>query len=187
MNLPHLYDRIKAVLDGLPFDWEWVVVDDHSADTTFEVIDRLAAADSRVRGIRLARNSGAHIALTCALHAARGECAIALASDLQDPPETIPLLLEEWHSGNKVVWAARSQRLGESVQTLWTAKTYYWLMRHVVGLNEIAPMGADFFLVDQGCAGGLSQIPGGECQHSGPGHLDGIPPDLDYVYEAAAS
>ncbi len=148
-NLPLLYERIRCVLDTLPYDWEWVIVDDHSADDTFSVIEGLAAQDSRVRGIRLARNSGAHIALTCSLHAARGDCAIALASDLQDPPETIPLLLDEWHAGNKVVWAARSRRLGESAQRLLTSRIYYWLMRHVVGLKDIPPMGADFFLLDQ--------------------------------------
>ncbi len=148
-NLPLLYERLKTVLDKLPYDWEWVIVDDHSADDTFSVIESLAAQDRRVRGIRLARNSGAHIALTCALHAARGDCAITLASDLQDPPETIPLLLDKWHAGNKVVWAARSQRLGESVQRIQTSKLYYWMMRHVAGLKKMPPMGADFFLADK--------------------------------------
>ncbi|MDS4068162.1 MAG: glycosyltransferase family 2 protein [Candidatus Competibacter sp.] len=148
-NLPLLYERLKAVLVEIPCDWEWVIVDDHSADATFAVINRLAAGDNRIRGLRLARNSGAHIALTCALHAARGECAIALASDLQDPPETIPRLLEEWQAGHHVVWAARSQRLGESAQRLRMSRIYYWLMRHVVGLKEIPPMGADFFLLDR--------------------------------------
>lgn len=149
-NLPLLYERLQIVLDALPYHWEWVIIDDHSADDTFAVINRLAALDYRVRGIRLARNSGSHIALTCGLHAARGKCAIALASDLQDPPETIPLLLHEWHSGNQVVWAARSQRLGESAQRQRTSNFYYWLMRHVVGLKQMPPMGADFFLLDQG-------------------------------------
>jgi polyisoprenyl-phosphate glycosyltransferase len=144
-----LCERIKAVLDRLPLTWEWVIVDDHSSDATFAVISCLAAEDARVRGIRLARNSGAHAALTCALHAARGECAIALAADLQDPPEAIPRLLDEWQAGNKVVWAARSQRPGESTRRVWAARTYYWSMRHVVGLKQIPPTGADFFLIDQ--------------------------------------
>ena len=148
-NLPLLYERLRAVLKPLPYDWEWVIVDDHSRDDSFAVIAGLAAQDKRVRGIRLARNSGAHIALTCALHAARGDCAIALAADLQDPPETIPLLLAEWQAGHQVVWAARSQRLGESAQRLRTSRLYYWLMRHVVGLKEIPPLGADFFLLDR--------------------------------------
>ena len=173
MNLPHLYDRIKAVLDGLPFDWEWVIVDDHSADTTFEVIDRIAE-DSRVRGIRLARNSGAHVALTCALHAARGECAIALASDLQDPPGDHSAPLEEWHSGNKVVWAARSQRLGESSPDRVDGEGLLLADAPRGGLNEIFPQGSGLLSGRSGCTRGLSQVPE-EREHSGTGHLDGIP------------
>ncbi len=48
--------------------WEWIIVDDHSRDETFEVVERLSRRDARVRGIRLARNSGSHVAITCGLH-----------------------------------------------------------------------------------------------------------------------
>ncbi len=67
-NLPELYGRIRAVMDGLPLEWEWVILDDHSPDETFEVVRALAARDERVRGLRLARNSGSHIAVSCALN-----------------------------------------------------------------------------------------------------------------------
>lgn len=147
-NLPLLGERIRAVMARLSWDWEWVIVDDHSSDDTFGVICALAGEDTRIRGIRLARNSGAHIALTCALHEARGECALALAADMQDPPETIPQLLDQWQAGFQVVWAARSERLGETAQRQRTSRLYYWIMRRVVGLKDIPPMGADFFLVD---------------------------------------
>ena len=89
-NLPELYRRIRAVMDGLSLKWVWVIIDDHSPDETFDVIRALAIKDARVRGLRLARNSGSHIALSCALNQARANCAVALAADLQDPPETIP-------------------------------------------------------------------------------------------------
>lgn len=94
-NLPTLYQRLRGVLDELDMDWEWIVVDDHSPDATFSVISEMAARDARVHGIRLARNSGSHLALSCGLHAARGECAVALAADLQDPPEVAPQLFEQ--------------------------------------------------------------------------------------------
>src|SRR5687768_6505636 len=106
-NLPVLYQRIKAVMDALGIEWEWVILDDHSPDKTFEVVRALAATDKRVRGLRLARNSGSHLAVSCALNQARGDCAVALAADLQDPPEMIPELLERWRQGVHVVWAAR--------------------------------------------------------------------------------
>ncbi|MDA9981301.1 glycosyltransferase family 2 protein [Gammaproteobacteria bacterium] len=148
-NLPELYERLRSVMNGLQVKWEWLVVDDHSTDSTFSTVEDLSKKDSRVRGIRFARNHGAHLALTCALHHARGDCAIGIAADLQDPPETIPTLIEEWNKGANVVWAARSERLGENTGTLFMARAYYWVMRSVVGFKDMSSMGADFFLIDR--------------------------------------
>ncbi|PYR69064.1 MAG: hypothetical protein DMF88_07300 [Acidobacteria bacterium] len=57
-NLPRLYDRVVETMRRVGGDWEWVIVDDHSRDETFAVIEALALRDARVRGFRLARNSG---------------------------------------------------------------------------------------------------------------------------------
>ena len=147
-SLPELYQRLSNIFDKEGVSWEWVIIDDHSRDDTFSVISDLAARDARVRGIRLARNAGSHMALTCALYQARGKCAIALAADLQDPPETIPELLAEWRAGAQVVWAARAKREGESATKVGMARIYYWLMRNIVGFIEMPAEGADFFLLD---------------------------------------
>ena len=148
-NLPTFYSRLCKTMHGIDMDWEWLIVDDHSVDATFQVINDLAQQDSRVKGVRFSRNFGAHAALTCGLHKARGDCVAALAADLQDPPEFIPELLAEWAKGVQVVWAARQQRQGESAATIGSARLYYWLMRNVVGMKEMPATGADFFLLDR--------------------------------------
>src|SRR5207302_749425 len=112
-NLPVLHERLCRTMQRIDMDWEWVIVDDHSHDSTFSIIQAIAGTDSRVNGVRFARNFGAHTALACGLHRAKGDCVVALAADLQDPPETIPELLVQWHKGAHVVWAARGQRQGE--------------------------------------------------------------------------
>ena len=71
-NLPLLYRELRNVLDGMPIDWEWLVVDDHSSDTTFGVLAELSQRDPRVRALRFARNSGSHLACTCGLQEASG-------------------------------------------------------------------------------------------------------------------
>ena len=147
-NLPVLYQRISNAL-GSELNWEWLVVDDHSPDATFDVIRQLAASDPRVRGIRLARNSGSHIAISCALHHVRGECAVVLASDLQDPPEAVPDLLARWREGSQVVWAVRARREGESAGTIGFSRLYYFIMRRLSGMKEMPATGADFFLIDR--------------------------------------
>lgn len=148
-NLPVLYHRLARVLDEAGIRWEWIVVDDHSSDGTFEVISRLARSDARVRGLRFARNFGSHTALACGLHHARGACAAVMAADLQDPPESLPALLAEWRTGAHVVWAVRHRREGESATTVGLARIYYWLMRNVAGMKEMPSTGADFFLADR--------------------------------------
>ena len=148
-NLPLLYGRLAQVIGALGMAWEWIVVDDHSADDTFGVIGRIAEADSHVRAIRLARNFGSHAAITCGLHQARGDCAVVMAADLQDPPETIPALLAQWRGGAQVVWAVRAQREGETARTVAFARLYYLLMRRVIGMRELPATGADFFLLDR--------------------------------------
>jgi len=157
-NLDALYARLVATMSQLGIEWEWLIVDDHSRDGTFAIVQRLAAADPRVRGVRLARNSGSHVAITCGLHLVRGEAAVMIASDLQDPPETLGTMLERWKSGAQVVWAVRRQRPGAGSHAGFAA-IYYWVMRNVVGMKEMPANGADFFLVDRAVIDAFRQFP----------------------------
>ncbi|MGE0592521.1 MAG: glycosyltransferase family 2 protein [Vicinamibacterales bacterium] len=157
-NLPALYRRLVATMDTVGDDWEWVVVDDHSRDDTFGVLAALAADDPRVRGVRLARNSGSHVAITCGLHHVAGDAAVMMAADLQDPPETMTAMLGRWREGAQVVWAVRRARPGESSHAGFAA-AYYWVMRHVVGMKEMPSRGADYFLVDRAVIEAFRRFP----------------------------
>lgn len=148
-NLPILHSRLAAAFSGSNVDWEWIVVDDHSPDTTFDVISSLATSNPNIRAVRLARNSGSHAAVICGLSESSGDCAVVMASDLQDPPETIAQLLDKWRAGDHVVWAVRAAREGEDLSTTTFSRLYYLLMRRVVGIRAIPPTGADFFLLDR--------------------------------------
>ncbi len=147
-NLPALYDRLVETMRVIGGDWEWVIVDDHSRDHTFAVIEALALRDARVRGFRLARNSGSHVAITCGLHQVDGDAAVMMAADLQDPPETLTSMVARWRQGAQVVWATRSANPGDRSHKRFAA-LYYWVMRHMVGMKEIPARGADFFLIDR--------------------------------------
>jgi glycosyltransferase involved in cell wall biosynthesis len=147
-NLPRLYERLVETMRRVGGDWEWVVVDDHSRDETFAVIEALALRDARVRGFRLARNSGSHVAITCGLHQVEGNAAVMMAADLQDPPETLDAMVARWRQGAQVVWATRRVQPGETSHKGFAA-LYYWIMRQLVGMKEMPARGADFFLVDR--------------------------------------
>ena len=147
-NLPALHDRLAAVMAAQQAEWEWIIVDDHSADDTFAVIERLAAANPRVRGVRLARNSGSHVAITCALHHAAGDAAALIAADQEDPPEVLARMIERWQRGAQTVWAVR-RRLHGTLHHRAFATFYWWAMRHLVGFRDVRPTGADCFLIDR--------------------------------------
>jgi dolichol-phosphate mannosyltransferase len=147
-NLAGLHARIVETMTKLAVKWEWIVVDDHSRDGTFAVIQRLSAGDPRVRGVRLARNSGSHVAIACGMNLATGDAVIMMAADLQDPPETIGAMLERWSRGAQIVWAVRRSRPGDRSHAGFAA-IYYWIVRRVVGLREMPERGVDFFLADR--------------------------------------
>ena len=149
LNLPLFHEQLSAVMDRANIDWEWIVVDDHSHDETWRILQDIASRQTRLKAVRLARNSGSHTAFACGLQSACGDCAVVLAADLQDPPETIPSLLGKWRMGAQVVWAVREQREGEKAATLGFARLYYWIMRRFVGVRDIPSTGADFFLIDR--------------------------------------
>lgn len=147
-NLPRLYERLVETMRGIGGEWEWVIVDDHSHDETFTVIEALALRDARVRGFRLARNGGSHVAITCGLHQVEGDAAVMMAADLQDPPETLPSMIARWRQGAQVVWATRRVQPGDRSHKGFAA-LYYWIMRRLVGMKEMPSRGADFFLLDR--------------------------------------
>ena len=148
-NLPELYRRLSTVLNACGEDWEWILVDDHSQDDTFDVFQALAEQEPHLRAVRFSRNFGSHAAIACGLNHARGNCAIVLAADLQDPPEEIPRLLDAWKGGARVVWAVRGEREARSGVDRLLSRLYFALMRRAKALRSLPPSGADFFLLDR--------------------------------------
>jgi len=148
-NLPQLYQRVCA-LDwrALALDLEFVFVDDHSRDGTPRILRDLAGQDPRVKVLRFAKNFGSHKAFTAGLEHATGDAAVILASDLQDPPETIPQLVAKWREGARTVWAVRAEREGISFSDKLFARFYYGLMRRFADVQPPRE-GADFLLMDR--------------------------------------
>jgi len=146
-NLPRFYERLVGALDG--HDWEWIVVDDHSPDETFQVVTELARQDRRVRGVRLARNFGSHPAIMCGISRASGAAIAVLGADLEDPPELLSAMIEQWESGWQVVWGVRSRARGDSWFARFSSRLYHQMMRQLAGIEHMPETGADCFLADR--------------------------------------
>ena len=138
--------RVVGALDGVPF--ELIVVDDGSTDGTSELLRKLAREDQRVKVIALSRNFGHQPALTAGLDHAGGDVVVMMDSDLQDPPEVIPQLLDAWRGGAEVVSAVREKRAGETRAKLATARWFYRLFGRVSQV-ELEPDAGDFRLLDR--------------------------------------
>ena len=157
-NLPAWKQRVEGALAECGETFELVFVDDHSSDGSTDLVRNWSASNSPCQYVRLSRNCGSHAAFSAGLEACRGDCAILLAADLQDPPETIPHLLQQWQQGYNVVWAARSERLGESWSTKLFSSVYYRIMQKLA-LPEMPRQGADFVLLDRKVIDAYNAIP----------------------------
>lgn len=109
-NLEALYSEVSHALDAAAVTWQIFVVDDGSGDATAAVLERLHAADGRVRWIRLTRNFGLQAALAAGLQHAPGRAVVIMDADLQDDPAALPAFLEAWTAGADVVYAVRTKR-----------------------------------------------------------------------------
>jgi polyisoprenyl-phosphate glycosyltransferase len=125
-NVTELYDRIHRIFkDELPeYTFELIFIDNASADRTVEVLKAIASKDKRVKIIVNNRNFG-HI--RSGYHAflqAGGDAVVAMASDLQDPPEMIPQFVRKWEEGYKIVLAQKTNSQ-ESPLFYMVRKIYY--------------------------------------------------------------
>ena len=147
-NLRPLHARLVAVLDKLNVERELIFVDDGSTDGSFAVIEELAATDRTVIGLSFSRNFGHEPASTAGLDACTGDVAVLMDADLQDPPELIEQMLELWRAGNRIVYATRRHRAGESTFKRLTSWSFYRLLN---AFSEVdIPMDTgDFRLVDR--------------------------------------
>ena len=109
-SLPKLYERLTASLESIVKKYEIILIDDCGPGNTWEIIQSIAKIDGSVKGIRLSRNFGQHIAITAGLEESIGSWVVVMDCDLQDKPEEIVKLYEKAQSGVDIVFAQRVDR-----------------------------------------------------------------------------
>lgn len=157
-TLPEMYLRVRAVMDQLDGDVELILVNDGSRDRSLAFLRDLHEKDPRVCYLSFARNFGHQIAVTAGLNFVRGDAIVILDADLQDPPELIPALVEQWKQGYQVVYAQRTQRHKESWIKRLPAYIFYRLMRRLADVDIPLDTG-DFCLMDRRVVDVLNSMP----------------------------
>lgn len=110
-NIEELYQRIKLVMaKERAYSWRLIICDNFSQDNTWQIVSEIARRDRRVLGLRLTRDFKLDNSFSCGLDHCDADAAIFMASDLEDPPEFIPLFLRAYESGNLHVAALITDR-----------------------------------------------------------------------------
>ena len=141
-HVAELYRRTVESLDAAGLDFELICVDDGSLDGTFAELERLHAADGRIRAVRLKRNFGQHAAMHAGLVRARGEIFVTMDGDLQNSPEDIPLLVTAVEGGADVASGRRAIRRDSWGRTL-PSRLINGMLRRFTGA-EITDFGCAF-------------------------------------------
>ena len=150
--------RLTAVLDSLSADWEVLLVDDGSSDGTYEGCVRLHTRDERFKVVRLSRNFGHQVALSCGLELARADAVITMDGDLQHPPELIPELVTRWQTGAQVVYGVMTERQGEPGFKAASARWFYRTLDRLADI-DVPPGAGDFRLVDRSALAAYLEMP----------------------------
>ncbi|MEQ1863926.1 MAG: glycosyltransferase family 2 protein [Micropepsaceae bacterium] len=148
-NIRLAYDAVVEQFKkmGDRYSFEIVFTDNHSIDGTERELERLAGEDKRVKVLRFSRNFGFQRSILTAYRHARGDAAVQLDCDLQDPPEMIPKLLDAWEQGSDVVVGIRAKR-PEGFFLSAGRRLFYWIVTAISDDNIVQNAG-DFRLVDR--------------------------------------
>ena len=147
--LPELFNRIIHVMSSeKDYDYRIIVIDNGSSDKTWEIISGESNINSRVSGIRMSRNFTLDSAFTCGLDYATADVSIIMTSDLQDPPEAIPLMLRKYEEGYDQVLAKILKRDSVPLLRRVLSKVFYKLANGMTS-GMLPESVSDFRLVNK--------------------------------------
>ena len=139
--------NINEIIKYLPDDYEVVLVDDGSKDSSWQEITKLFNENPRVVGVRFSRNFGKEAAVMAGVSTAKGDAVIVMDSDLQHPPEYIPEMIEKWQEGYKIVETVKKNRCKESFLYKISAGIFYGTLKKMSGLDMANS--SDYKLLDR--------------------------------------
>lgn len=157
-TLDLLNERLFSVIRAnTQYEFNILLVDDGSKDKTLAKMKEFHEKDSSVSYLSLSRNFGKENAMLAGLDYADGDAVILMDADLQDPPELIPQMIEEWEKGYDDVYARRRSRAGETWFKKASAHWYYLILQKFADINIPADVG-DFRLLDRQAVDALRSL-----------------------------
>lgn len=148
-NLDELYRRITLNIAKIQqYDFEIIIVENGSSDRSIEKLVKFNHQDKRFKIIQLSRNFGCDNALSVGLLHAKGDAAILMNADLQDPPEMISQFIEKWEEGNEIVYGIVKKRIGTGFFRRISTQIFYKFINFLT--KGLFPKNAsDFRIIDK--------------------------------------
>jgi dolichol-phosphate mannosyltransferase len=157
-GIDEFHRRLQQVRASLAMTSDVIYVDDGSNDGSLDMLRQFHDDDPSVRVLSFSRNFGHQVAISAGLENAHGMAAITLDTDLQDPPEVIPALVEKWQAGAQVVSAVRKVRRGEPRWRLRAIRSFYRTVRRMTDLDIKFDSG-DYRLMDRKVLDIIKEMP----------------------------
>lgn len=133
-NLSGVIDEIISTLENTPWDFEIIVVDDGSTDSTWEVISNKSSENQKIKGVRLIKNYGQATAIYAGIQTAEGDVIVIMDADGQNDPKDIPRLISQINKGFDIVSGCRVNRKDGFIRRIFSGCGNY-LVRKISGVK----------------------------------------------------
>ena len=133
-SLPLLFaelQKVEAQLHERDCALELIFVDDGSGDESLNELLKIKQQRPDTRVVKLTRNFGEGHALKAGMRYVTGDCTAWLSADLQEPPDLVIKMTDQWLAGSKFVIATRESRRDPPLTALF-AGIYHWLVRKMI-------------------------------------------------------
>ena len=149
LNVDELARQLTAMFDENPgYDFEVIAVENGSADRTFEKLMAVRERDPRFKILRLARNFRMDGGLTAGMRYAKGDAAVIMTADLQDPPSLVTDFIAKWAEGYENVYMVVTRREGTGWMRRMNSQLFYWVVNLLTG-GAFPKNVSDFRLIDR--------------------------------------
>ncbi len=127
--IPELITRLQKVFSSFGTRYELIFINDASTDHSLNVLMEKAKHDPSIKIINMSARFGVSECILAGMRFAKGDAVIMMDCDLQDPPETIPEMIEKWTAGADVVYTVRESREGETLFKIILTRLAYRCIR----------------------------------------------------------
>ncbi len=133
--IEELVNRVSKSVSAICEEYEIILVEDNSPDSSWAEMERVSNENPRVKSIKLSKNFGQHYAITAGLDVAHGDWIVVMDCDLQDKPEEIPNLLNKAMQGYDIVLARRIERQDNFFVRI-TSLFFYKILSYLTGTTQ---------------------------------------------------